>query len=329
VASRRLTVAVLDFESSDPTNPKLGEDISAALTALLCDQPGIMLVERRALVQTMQEHELNLTGVVDSRQAVKLGKLVGAQVIITGRTFRLGKEVFVTARLIGTNTSLVEGVLLKDTVDADMGVLVDKLSGKVAEKLRTAGPRLIDRPELPDPLPGLKKKLSGRRLPVVAVIVRERHHALLAGGKEGPPVEAAAETEIKRLLLECGFTVREIPPANRSGLFKDGKPADPESWPAVLNGVDVLIVGDAFSEYAARTANIVSCTARAEVSVSNREGKLLQAERVIERGADLSENIAAKKALQNSGREMGLRLLDHFAVTLPENSGHFSGVDVL
>ena len=41
------------------------------------------------------------------------------------------------------------------------------------------------------------------------------------------------------------------------------------------------------------------------------------ADRVTARAADLSENVASKKALQSAGRAMGIRVLEHFAETLP------------
>jgi hypothetical protein len=41
------------------------------------------------------------------------------------------------------------------------------------------------------------------------------------------------------------------------------------------------------------------------------------ADRSTTRPADLSENIAGKKALQDAGRTLGIRILQHFAETLP------------
>ena len=109
-----LTVAILDFTASDPATPNLGSEVAAALSAMLSGESGVTLVERQSLAQTLREHELNLTGLVNDEQAVKVGKLVGAKIMVTGRAFRLGKDLFITAKLIGTETSLVEGVMVKD-----------------------------------------------------------------------------------------------------------------------------------------------------------------------------------------------------------------------
>ena len=319
-AATGLTVAVLDFTVNDPANPNAGSEMASALTALLSGESGFKLVERQSLLQTLHEHELSMTGMVEADKAIKIGKLVGAKILVTGRSFHLGKDVFITAKLIGTETSLVEGVMVKDAATADMSAMVVQLSEKLTAKVRQVGPTLVAGADDADPLPALKKKLAGRRLPVVAVLVREQHH--------GAPVPAvvlvrvidpAVETEIKKVLAECGFTVQDIP-ENELTSFADGWTAnDVNSWPRGLAKVDVLIAGEAFSEFAARIGNIVSCSARTEINMIDRKsGKVAMADRATTRAADLSENMAGKKALQCGGRAMALRILQHFVDTLPE-----------
>ena len=62
----------------------------------------------------------------------------------------------------------------------------------------------------------------------------------------------------------------------------------------------------------------MSCSGRVEINVVRCEdGKIIPADRATVRAADLSENIAAKKTLQNSGRVMALRILENCAETLP------------
>jgi hypothetical protein len=257
---------------------------------------------------------------------VKVGKLVGAKLIVTGRVFKLGKDVFVTAKLIGTETSLVEGVIVKDTATADLGAMVATLSEKVVQKIRQAGPKLLAvADDAVDPVPGLKQKLAGRRKPVLAVIVHEQHHAGVPAAVSGAltvvvtrAVDPAVETEIKKVLTECGFTLQDAAQNELTDFARSWTATDVNSWPRGLDKVEVLVAGEAFSEFAARIGNIVSCTARAEINLVNRSsGKLVLADRVTTRAADLSENIAGKKALQNAGRAMGIRILEHFVETLP------------
>lgn len=315
---RKFTVAVLDFTSSDASNPSAGSEMAAALTAMLSGESGITLVERQSITETLREHELNLTGLVDDAQAIKVGKLVGARIMVTGRAFRLGKDLVLTAKIIGTETSLVEAVMAKDASSAELGALVVQLSEKLAAKIRESGPKLVAATEEDfDPLPGLKKRLAGRKLPVVAVIVREQHHAAPAPVVQRP-IDPAAETEIKKILIDAGFTVQDVPQNEITGLARDWNAKDVDSWPRGLDKVDVLIAGEAFSEFAARIGNIVSCSARVEINVVGRkDGKIVVADRTTVRAADLSEQIAGKKALQSGGRAMAIRILERFAETLP------------
>ena len=315
-AAPKLTVAVLDFTSSDAANPNTGSEMAAALTAMLSSESGITLVERQSLTQALREHELNLTGLVSDDQAIKVGKLVGAKIMVTGRAFRLGKDLFLTAKIIGTETSLVEGVMVNDDT-TDLGKLTVKLSEKLATKIRQSGPKLVAAAEDDiDPLPGLKKKLAGRKLPVVAVIIHEQHHAALATIGQRP-IDPAVETEVKKLLIDAGFTVQDVPQNEITDFAKGWNANDVNSWPRGLANVDVLIAGEAFSEFAARIGNIVSCSARAEINlISRKDGKIVLADRATVRAADLSEHLAGKKSLQSAGRTLGIRILEYLVETL-------------
>jgi hypothetical protein len=317
-AARPLTVAILDFGAKDPATPDLGAQIGEVLTAVLSGEPGFTLVDRATLARTLQEHELNLTGAVSTEQAVQVGKLVGARILVTGRAFTLGKQVFMTAKLIGTETSLVEGVLVKDENGGDVGKLVVSLATEIADRLRKAGPRLVASEDAVDPLPRLKKELAGVRKPKVAVIITEEHMRPAAAR---PPVDPAVETEVKLLLRECGFEVMDVPQNELADWARAIRKEDVESWPRGLRDVDVVITGEAFSEFAARIGNLVSCSARAEVNlISRKDGKIILAQRETTRAVDLSENIAGKKALEKAGRVIGLRILEHFAGT-PQPQG--------
>lgn len=305
-ADGRVSVAVLDFASTTPGNPDLGGQIAEVLAASLSGESGFQLVDRSALTRILQEHELNATGLVAPEQATKIGKLVGARILVTGKAFALDKQIFITAKLIGTETSLLEPVIVKGGKDADTAALIMELSQKVAEKLRTAGPKLVAADEaLTDPLPSLKARLAGRKLPKVSVAVTEQH----VGAVQAARVDPAVETEVKNVLIAAGFTVVE-------GSERDLDKA----------GVDVAVTGEAFSEFNARIGNLVSCSARVELKAADRrDNRVLFSNRATTRAVDLAENTAGKTALQKAGHELGLRLLQHFADTLPPAAGGGGG----
>jgi len=307
-----IAVAVLDFAAKDPGNADLGKELGEAIGLLLSAESDVRVVDRSSLTRVLQEQELSLTGLVDTNDAVKVGKLVGAKIMITGRVFPLGDKLFFTAKLIGTETSLTQGVVVKGDSDADLGELTVEVAEKVAAKLKESGKKLIAAPEAKDPVPALKAKLAKIDKPTVAVIIREQHHAAPAR-RTGQPIDPAVETEIKKLLTECGFKVLDVPENELTDFAKDWKPTNVNAWPRSLAKVDVLIAGEAFSEFGARIGNLVSCSSRAEINVIQRsDGKSLKADRKTTRAADLSESIAGKTALQKAGRELGSGLLEHF-----------------
>ena len=237
--------------------------------------------------------------------------------MVAGRAFRLGKQTFITAKLIGTETSLVDGVIVKGKVDADMADLVMELAVKVGERLRKSGPKLVAAPDAgKDPLPGLKKRLAAiEDRPVVAVIVTERH---IRPAPARRVIDPAVETEIKLLLRQCGFDVQDVKENELADWARDIKNNEIDAWPRSVADADIIITGEGFSEFASRIGNLVSCSARAEINLIRRvDGKVALANRVTTRAVDLSEHIAGKKALQKAGRKLGVATLKHLAKTLP------------
>lgn len=302
-ARNKLTVAVLTFDANDPGNPAMGSDLSEMVTAVLSGDGNFQLVDRTALQRTLAENELNLTGLVNPDQAIQVGKLVGAKLLVTGRAFRLGKNNFITSKLVSTETSRVESVMVKGAGSDDLGEMAMLLTEKLVERLSTKGEMLTGADLVqPDPLPPLIAALAKQKdKPVFAVVVTEQH---IAGPRLPRTLnipDPAVETELKLLLKKAGYTIKDVP---QNALAK-WTPKD--AWPRSLEGVDIVITGEALSEFGNRIGNLVSCAARAEINVvSRKEGKIVLAERATTRAVDLAENIAGKTALQKAGRTLAV-----------------------
>jgi TolB-like protein len=297
-ADAGVTIAILDFESDTPATPDLGKQISEVLMASLSGEQGFQLVDRSAMGKILLEHEVNLSGLVDPSQATRIGKLVGARIIITGKAFPVDNQVFITAKLIGTETSLVAGIIVKGPKSADTADLLMELSQKIAQRLRSNGPKLLAADDaVADPMPGLKAKLATRKLPKINVNIPEHHLTPVTVIH----IDPAVETEVKNILISAGFTVIE------------GTAAELDR-----SGVEVCVTGEAFSEFNARIGNLISCSGRVELKATTRkDGQVLFSNRTTTRAVDLGENVAGKAALQKGGRELAIKLLQHFADTLP------------
>jgi hypothetical protein len=296
-----VTVAIMDFESKAPGNPDLGGQVGDILTARLSIYDQFQLVERKKLEKLLEEHQLNLTGMVNTRQAVKVGKMLGARIMIFGRAFPVDKDLYFVAKIVGTETSRVKGVIAKGNLESNLSDIIDQLVGKLVGGLEQWSPQLLPKTEkLVNRMARLRCKLKDKELPTVAIVIPERHI-------NRPVADPAAETEIKRVFQRMGFNVIDV----------KKKVEDP-----YLKDVDIMITGEGFSEFGTRIGGLVSCLARLEVQAIKRKShKIITSERTTRRAVDLSEAIAGKTALQAAGRELAVKLVDKIAAQIVDTEG--------
>ena len=280
-AEEILTVAVFDFESKDEAVRDLGPKVATLINANLSAEPQLITVERAELEKVLGEQELGLSGTVSPDTAAKVGHLTGAKVLVTGRVFKVDKELVIVSKIIGTETSRVYGELVKGTSASAITDLSTELAKKIAATVNTKGSTLVAKVESrEDRIARIKKLVAQKTLPSVSVKIGERHFGQ-------PVIDPAAETELGLILKECGFT-----------LVDDKSPQK----------ADVEITGDAFSAYAMRKGNLISCKARVELKAQKRTGEILAVDRETSVAVDIAEQTAAKTALQKAAAELAERL---------------------
>jgi hypothetical protein len=267
------------------------------------------LVERKKLEDLLKEHQLNLTGMVNTSDAVKAGKLIGAKILIFGRAFAVDRDLYITAKIVGTETSQVKGVLARGSLESNLSEIIDLLAKDLTEGLNKWAETLLPKTDkFIDKVAVLKEQLKGKELPTVGIMIKETHanRSFNPRNLDGRAanVDPAAETEFKKIFKEVGFEIIE---SNKEQLAKWTKDFS-------LAGVDIVITGEGFSEFGTRINGLVSCSARLEVQSTNREDqKIISAERTTKRAVDLSEGIAAKTALQAAGRELAIKTIEKIA----------------
>lgn len=295
------TVAILDYEAESPGNPRLGTQMADILTARLSVEEWLQLVERAKLGKVIDEQKLKLVGLVDQNQAVKVGKLVGAKLLVMGKAFVMDKKLMIVTKIVGVETGRVVGTLRQVDLSKPLSGAIMLLGEDIAKLIRKKVRLLLPKKtKLADPLAEIRAKWGKRPRPCVAVVVPESHRTRIV-------TDPAVETEIKRTLIACGVKVVDIGKNDLAdwakGMFKDkSKP-----WPPALVDADLVIVGEAFSEFALRTGELVTCAARAEINLIDRHtGRILLADRQTARAVDLAEVIAGKTALQIAGRRLAV-----------------------
>lgn len=278
-----LTVAVLDFDSSDEAVSGLGPKVATLVSANLSAEPQIITVERSDLKKILGEQELGLSGTVSPDSAAKVGQLTGAKVLVTGRVFEAGDQMILVAKTIGTETSRVYGELVSGPADAPITDLSAQLAKKIAADIVARGDTLVAAVESPEErVDKIKKELGNQKRPVVSVKIPEMHYGQYV-------IDPAAQTELAMILQQCGFTVVDSASTNRP---------------------DIEITGEAFSEFGMQKGNLISCRARIEITARDAaSGHLLDEDRQTSVAVDLAEHIAAKTALENGADELAERLL--------------------
>lgn len=272
------TVAVLPFTESGTGVTGLGEQAASIIFSKMSANPNVWMVERTDLDKILKEAELNISGVVNPSQAIQLGQLTGAKILLTGSVFKVKDKTFLIAKIISTETSRVLGKSV-DGTDA-LDALAAKLAGEVNETISKDAKKLM--PEIrerKDIIADLKKLVGDGKKPKVYVKIEERHVGSIT-------VDPAAETEMQFICKELGFEVTTSE-----------------------NDAELLIKGQGFSEFSGRRGNLVSIKSRLEVKVLDKSGNVVAVDKQTTAEVDLAEQVAGKKSLQEASAKIAERIL--------------------
>jgi hypothetical protein len=285
-----MTVAVLPFEGSDE---QLASQVTDLLSACLSSDSGVDLVERAKLAEVLEEQGLGRAGLVDPATAQRVGYLVGARVLILGRTFEMDRKTYIVGRLVGVETGRVIVRLVSDPVGDSVAPLVKGLASTLATELKSSASLLVA-PDISanrqQALEKLIASVGGKRKPGVVVDISETHYGRQA-------VDPAAETELLVWLKEAGFPVFEPEAAMPA---TDKLPSD----------VSVIILGEAFSEAAGSFGRFQIAKIRIEVrAVDRKSGEVIATLRRVGTAAELSERAAAKKGLADEAANIAYELI--------------------
>ncbi|MCP3873623.1 MAG: hypothetical protein GY699_10775 [Desulfobacteraceae bacterium] len=275
--------AIFNFSEKGLQLKGMGETIGKLIFANLVISPNIALVDREEMAKLFDEAELNISGMVNPMQAIQVGQLTGAKIIITGTVFEVEDQLMIVAKIIGTETSRVLGASVSGDIDSKVTTLVEKLSSKVEKIITSKADVLTIKPvKRTDRIASLKKALGSQKKPSLSIDIKERHTNQTINDR-------AAETEMLFFASELGFEIIDI--------HKD-----------TSRKPDILIQGESFAEFATRKGNIVGVKARLEVkAIDQRTNRILAVDRQTELEVDLAELIASKKALAKAAAKISER----------------------
>ena len=144
------TLALLPFENNSVTDADRFAPLSKGLPAMITTDlnkngTGLKLIERDKIQALLKEIAFGQTGVVDESQAVKVGKILGAEAIGLGSFMVLGENIRIDVRIIKVETS--ELVLAESIVGEsnDFMSLEQDLAVQIADSMKAS---LVPRKDL-------------------------------------------------------------------------------------------------------------------------------------------------------------------------------------
>lgn len=292
-----VTVAIFDFTT--PYKARLRNDIGVVgslLTANLSSNPQFTIVDRSELGKVLKEQALGLSGVITPETAAKVGRLTGANILVTGQVLALDDDlqeydpiqgkgaVLVVASVIGAETGRTYA-LQEQGSRANLVRMANDLSSKISETITNQYTNLVANANEPDRsqrLAQLINSLQGKPHPAVSIKIDEQ---FLNAKWPGTTVR----TELGMLLKEAGFDVVDE--------NSDKSP-------------DVLITGDAVSSINGQDGGLFSAGATVDIKAQTRlTGKILAIDRQDANGVDDNRSSAARKALEDAADDLAERLI--------------------
>ena len=263
------TVAVLPFESRDrqAASTDMGKSVAELLNIALMESGNADMVERAELDAALNELQLSAVGLTSKESQVKLGRFIGAKILITGSLCKSGSKNFVIVKIIGTETSRVLGASASGT--EDFTSLVPMLAPKVSAILEKQSAKLLPKEQNKEEvLSRLKKVVQGKQR---KVFVKVKEDIALS------VPDPAAETELEKLLLALDFQVVNT-----------------------QNEADYAVIGANAGNY----HKFTSAAARLELSIYNKDKKLLATGAARETLAGGTYIIAAKEAIAQTALKL-------------------------
>ena len=125
-ASNKLVVAVLNFESGAKEQAAQAAAVPDLLAARLGAQKDVQVVKIKKSVQDLGGDDA----------AVKAGKDAGARFVVSGRVYIVGKELWITAKIVNTDNNKATAKVAKGPTDTKIEDLAAKLSQEILTSMK-------------------------------------------------------------------------------------------------------------------------------------------------------------------------------------------------
>ena len=131
---KKTKIAVMDFQVQGEKfeTEDIGKIVAEWLITAFVQEGRFDVVERRLLEKILQEQKLGVSGVVDSESIARLGKVLGAKIVVTGSVMKLRQFMEVNARLINVeNGSIIAAEKVKSESATKLEALVTEMAVRI------------------------------------------------------------------------------------------------------------------------------------------------------------------------------------------------------
>jgi TolB-like protein len=176
-------LAVLPLQPLGGLSPEQAETVTRLLETGLVKSAAFQVLERGEIAQVLAAQEWSLEGFCDEDEAVRLGRLLSARLIVLGTLSLLGERLFLTAKIIevATGRTLKAGHEEADTLEAiarqaeSLGHRLAGLPPNGLHGLALASPS--EAPPPPEPPVPRKQRLLEEKQKLESVLARETRRA--------------------------------------------------------------------------------------------------------------------------------------------------------
>ena len=122
IIGKRMRIAVYPFEKKGIVSEESGLLMDLLMLAFQ-KQDRFQITDRALMDRILEEQKLSLTQLIDQNAAVKMGRIMSAEAIITGSIIETGSGTEMVGRMIDTETSAIIATEKIYSVDKGLGAL--------------------------------------------------------------------------------------------------------------------------------------------------------------------------------------------------------------
>ena len=142
-------IAILEFQGLNEQAKKdnMGKMVTEIMTTSLVNSRAFNIIEREKLSKVLKEFQLSQTGLVDAASVKEIGKILGADAIVTGSVMMLRERLRMDARIIDVGTgAIVAAENTLGNVDIQsLGLMCDRIVDSIIIKYYEKSLKLINR----------------------------------------------------------------------------------------------------------------------------------------------------------------------------------------